>query len=220
MAMQESNGFLGMRRAFASDSESVLSFVPSREATCVVLIALSEAELTRSGKAVDLCYRSHPAPYLPLLLAAGNQEADIIVASGKLGLLTQPWCDVDPAVHAVVHDCLSTCQGSTGSNVREGNEQRVQAVPRQEQHPPARPFALGRVLRAGASWSLTGWRHSRRGRGRGIKAAALLLGRGGVSAASAAMAAAKSKQAEISMAVGSLITSPVKEPRRYVTERM
>ena len=152
MAMQESNGFLGMRRAFASDSESVLSFVPSREATCVVLIALSEAELTRSGKAVDLCYRSHPAPYLPLLLAAGNQEADIIVASGKLGLLTQPWCDVDPAVHAVVHDCLSTCQGSTGSNVREGNEQRVQAVPRQEQHPPARPFALG-YGKSAQSWS-------------------------------------------------------------------
>ena len=73
MAMQESNGFLGMRRAFASDSESVLSFVPSREATCVVLIALSEAELTRSGKrkAVGLCYRSHPALYRPVLWAAG-----------------------------------------------------------------------------------------------------------------------------------------------------
>ena len=43
MALQESNGFLGVRNALALDSEGMLSLVPSWDATCVVLGTLSEA---------------------------------------------------------------------------------------------------------------------------------------------------------------------------------
>ena len=98
----------------------------------MVLVALSKAELTGAGMAVDLRDPLDAALDCPAVWAAFDEEADVVVACETCSLWAHSWGNVDPLVVILVHLGLN-CHGK-GAMVSQGRDQGGQAQGRNSTH--------------------------------------------------------------------------------------